>query len=47
LKATVAQQRNGMEVLMARLKEQAAQIQTVSAQVAATKPVRQFARNDY
>ena len=33
LKSTIAQQQKGMEVLTAQLKEQAAQIQKVSAQV--------------
>jgi hypothetical protein len=38
LEATVAQQQKGMEVLTAQLKEQAAQIQKVSAQVELNKP---------
>jgi trimeric autotransporter adhesin len=38
LKSTVAQQQKGMEVLTAQLKEQAAQIQKVSAQLAAASP---------
>lgn len=38
LEATVAQQQKGMEVLTAQLKEQAAQIQKVSAQVEMSKP---------
>jgi uncharacterized coiled-coil protein SlyX len=38
LKSTVAQQQKGMETLTARLKEQAAQIQKVSAQISATGP---------
>jgi septal ring factor EnvC (AmiA/AmiB activator) len=38
LKSTVAQQQKGMEVLTAQLKEQAAQIQRVSAQVEMGKP---------
>jgi uncharacterized coiled-coil protein SlyX len=38
LKSTVAQQQKGMEVLTAQLKEQAAQIQKVSAQIEASKP---------
>jgi hypothetical protein len=38
LEATVAQQQKGMEVLTAQLKEQAAQIQKVSAQLEMTKP---------
>jgi uncharacterized coiled-coil protein SlyX len=37
LQATVAQQQKGMEVLTAQLKEQAAQIQKVSAQLEMTK----------
>jgi hypothetical protein len=38
LETTVAQQQKGMEVLTAQLKEQAAQIQKVSAQVEVNKP---------
>jgi uncharacterized coiled-coil protein SlyX len=38
LKATVAQQQKGMEVLTAQLKEQAAQIEKVSAQLEMSKP---------
>jgi uncharacterized coiled-coil protein SlyX len=38
LKSTVAQQQKGMEVLTAQLKEQAAQIQQVSTQLAAASP---------
>jgi hypothetical protein len=38
LKSTVAQQQKGMEVLTAQLKEQAAQIQKVSAQLEVNKP---------
>jgi hypothetical protein len=38
LEATVAQQQKGMDVLTAQLKEQAAQIQKVSAQVEMSKP---------
>jgi hypothetical protein len=41
LQATVAQQQKGMEVLTAQLKEQAAQIQKVSAQLEVTKPAPQ------
>jgi len=37
LEATVAQQQNGMEVFAATLKEQAAQIQKVSAQIEVRK----------
>ena len=40
LKSTVAQQQKAMEVLTAQLKEQAAQIQRVSAQLAAASPSR-------
>ena len=38
LKSTVAQQQKGMEVLTAQIKEQAAQIQKVSARVEVDKP---------
>ena len=38
LKSTVARQQKGMEILTAQLKEQAAQIQKVSAQLAAASP---------
>jgi septal ring factor EnvC (AmiA/AmiB activator) len=38
LKSTLAQQQKGMEVLTAQLKEQAAQIQKVSAQPATASP---------
>src|SRR5882724_290473 len=41
LKSAVAQQQKGMEVLTARLKEQAAQIQKVSAQLQVNKPAPQ------
>ena len=41
LEATVAQQQKGMEVLTAQLKEQAAQIQKVSAQVEMSKAAPQ------
>jgi len=43
LTATVAQQQKGMEVLTAQLKEQAAQIQKVSAQVEMAKPATEVA----
>jgi uncharacterized coiled-coil protein SlyX len=43
LNSTVAQQRKGMEVLTAQLKEQAAQIQKVSAQIQMSKPAPQVA----
>jgi len=46
LKATVAQQQKGMEVLTAGLKEQASQIQKVSAQVELNKPSPQVAVNN-
>jgi hypothetical protein len=38
LKSTVAQQQKAMEILTAQLQEQAAQIQRVSAQLAAASP---------
>ena len=38
LQSTVAQQQKGMEVLTAQLKEQASQIQKVSAQLEVSKP---------
>jgi hypothetical protein len=41
LEATVERQQKGMEVLTARLKEQAAQIQKVSAQLEVSKPAPQ------
>jgi uncharacterized coiled-coil protein SlyX len=46
LEATVAQQQKGMETLSAQLKEQAAQIQKVSAQLEASKPAPQVALNN-
>jgi uncharacterized coiled-coil protein SlyX len=45
LKSTVAQQQKGMEILTAQLKEQAAQIQKVSAQVEMNKPAPQTVAN--
>ena len=45
LETTVAQQTKGMEVLTAQLKEQAAQIQKVSAQVEVNKPAPQTVAN--
>ena len=45
LEATVAQQQKGMEVLTAQLKEQAAQIQKVSAQLEVSKPAPQVVVN--
>ena len=46
LQATVAQQQKGMEVLTAQLKEQAAQIQKVSAQLEVSKPATKVAVED-
>jgi hypothetical protein len=45
LQITVAQQEKGMEVLTAQLKEQAAQIQKVSAQVKVSQPAPQVVAN--
>src|SRR5438067_2126718 len=45
LKSTVAQQQKGMEVLAAQLKEQAAQIQKVSAQLEVNKPASKVVVN--
>ena len=45
LKSTVTQQQKGMEVLTAQLKEQAAQIQKVSAQLETSKPAPQVVTN--
>jgi hypothetical protein len=45
LKSTVAQQQKGMEVLTAQLKEQAAQIQKVSAQLEMSKPAAKVVVN--
>jgi len=45
LKSTVAKQQKGMEVLTAQLKEQAAQIQKVSTQVEAARPVPEMVQN--
>ena len=45
LEATVAQQQKGMEVLTAQLKEQAAQIQKVSAQFEMSKPAAKVVVN--
>jgi hypothetical protein len=42
---TIVQQQRGMEVLTAELKEQAAQIQKVSAQLEASKPAPQVVNN--
>jgi hypothetical protein len=41
----VAQQQKGMEVLTAQIKEQAAQIQKVSAQLEVSKPAPQVVTN--
>jgi uncharacterized coiled-coil protein SlyX len=46
LEATVAHQQRGMEVLTAQLKEQAAQIQKVSAQLEVSKPTTQVVQNN-
>jgi hypothetical protein len=45
LQVTVALQQKGMEVLTAQLKEQAAQIQKVSAQLEVSKPAPQLVTN--
>ncbi len=45
LKSTVAQQQKGIEILIAQLKEQAAQIQKVSAQLEASKPAPRVVNN--
>ena len=45
LKSTVAEQRKGMEAMAAQLKEQATQIEKVSAQLEASKPARQVVNN--
>jgi hypothetical protein len=45
LKSTVALQQKGMEVLTAQLKEQAAQIQRVSAQLDISKPAPRTVAN--
>ena len=45
LQATVAQQQKGMDILTAQLKEQAAQIQKVSAQIEMSKPAPQVVAN--
>jgi len=46
LKSTVAQQQKGMEVLTAQLKEQAAQIQKVNAELEVNKPAPQVVLNN-
>ena len=45
LRSTVARQQKGMEVLTTQLKEQAAQIQKVSAQVEMTEPASRVVAN--
>ena len=45
LKSTVAQQEKGMDVFTAQLKEQAAQIQKVSAQLEMSKPAAKVVVN--
>jgi uncharacterized coiled-coil protein SlyX len=45
LKSTVAEQRKGMEAMAVQLKEQAAQLQKVSAQLEASKPAPQVVNN--
>jgi hypothetical protein len=45
LEATVAEQEKGMEILTAQLKEQAAQIQKVSAQIEVSRPAPQVVLN--
>jgi septal ring factor EnvC (AmiA/AmiB activator) len=45
LKSTVALQQKEMQVLTAQLKEQAAQIQKVSAQIEVSKPAPRTAAN--
>ena len=44
--ATIAQLKSGMEALTATVKEQAAQIQKVSVQLEASKPLRQTVLNN-
>jgi hypothetical protein len=46
LKSTVAHQQKSMEILTAQLKEQAAQIQKVSAQIEVRKPASQTVLNN-
>jgi trimeric autotransporter adhesin len=45
LKSTVAQQQKGMEILSAQLKEHAAQIQKVGAQIGVSRPASRVASN--
>jgi septal ring factor EnvC (AmiA/AmiB activator) len=44
--ATISQLKNGMDALIAQLKEQAAQIQKVSAQIEASKAASQLVNNN-
>jgi hypothetical protein len=44
--AIIAQQQKGMEALTTQLREQAAQIQKVSARLELTKPAAQTVLND-
>ncbi len=46
LKSTIAQQQKGMDVLTAQLKEQATQIQKVSAQIEVSRPVPKVVLNN-
>ena len=46
MKSTVAQQQKGMEVLTAQLRQQAAQIQRVSAELEASQPALQVVNNN-
>jgi uncharacterized coiled-coil protein SlyX len=46
LKLTIAQQQKAMETVTAQLKEQAAQIQKVSAQLEASRPAPQMVLNN-
>ena len=45
LKSTVAQQKKGMEILTAQLKEQGAQIQKVTAQIEMSRPASRVVAN--
>jgi septal ring factor EnvC (AmiA/AmiB activator) len=45
LKSTVAQQQQGLQTVIARLEQQAAQIQKVSTQLEASKPAPQVVNN--
>jgi len=45
LKFTVAQQQKGLQTVTARLEQQTAQIQKVSAQLEASKPAPQVVNN--